>query len=74
VRCARRAALLTRFENADILVTLTETYAAAGRFADAKGAAAKALDAARASNPALVLELRERLDEILARSKRAPKK
>jgi tetratricopeptide (TPR) repeat protein len=74
VRCARRAALLTRFENADILVTLTEAYAAADRIAEAQNAARKALDAAQAGNPALVPHIRERLEDILARSKQAPKK
>jgi len=74
LHCARRAAVLTRFRNADILVTLTEAYVAAGQIAEARSAAAKAFDAVKVSNPTLEPELRRRLDEILAGANPAPKK
>jgi tetratricopeptide (TPR) repeat protein len=44
VKAARRAARLTGFEQPDILVTLAEAYAAAGRAPEAAMAAGKALD------------------------------
>jgi tetratricopeptide (TPR) repeat protein len=44
VRYARRAARLTGFEQPDVLVTLAEAYAAAGRPAEAAMAAGRALD------------------------------
>jgi tetratricopeptide (TPR) repeat protein len=67
---ARRAARLTHFENADVLVSLAEAYADAGRFAEADAAATRALDAA--PDAKAVLQIRLRLDEIRARAKQPP--
>src|SRR5439155_21072297 len=63
---ALRAAQLTRFQNADILVTLAETYADAGRRADAEKTATQALNAA---DPGAVPEVSARLEEMRARLK-----
>jgi tetratricopeptide (TPR) repeat protein len=68
VRYARRAARLTRFENPDILLTLAEAYAEAGRGADARDVAAKALEAAERANPQLVPQIRKRIDELHERA------
>jgi tetratricopeptide (TPR) repeat protein len=61
---ALRAARLTRLENADVLLSLAETFADAGRFAEARKAAQRALEAARASNPRLVGRIRRALQEM----------
>ncbi len=73
LRYARHAARLTDFRNPDILLTLADVYADAGRPADAEETAAKALDAAQASDPKLVPQIRERVEEIRARAKKPPK-
>ena len=67
IRFARRAARLTDFTNPDVLLTLADAYAAANRFDEAVDAANKALDAAAASAPAMVPEIRRRLEELRAR-------
>jgi tetratricopeptide (TPR) repeat protein len=72
VRLARRAARLTEFKNPDVLLTLAEAYAAAGRDADAERTAAEALDAAQAGNPELAGQIRRRLEEIRARARHTP--
>lgn len=69
VRAARRAAKLTDFANADVLLTLADAYAAADRTDEAEQAANKALDAAAAAAPGLVPEVRRRLEELRARRK-----
>jgi tetratricopeptide (TPR) repeat protein len=69
VRLARRAARLTDYENADVLITLVEAYAAAGRRADADKAAAQALEVARRNNPESAAQIQARLDKIKARSR-----
>src|SRR5262249_6928805 len=58
---ARRAARLTEFQNADVLVSLADAYADAGRPAEARDAAAKALEAARQRAPQLVPQIHRRL-------------
>jgi tetratricopeptide (TPR) repeat protein len=73
VRSGRRASQLTRFRNADVLVTLAEAYAAAGRFADAEKAATRALEAARAGSPDVVRQIRRRLEELRTRAGQAPR-
>lgn len=73
VRFGRRAARLTRFQNPDVLVTLAEAYAAAGRFADADATATRALTVARTGNPELVPHIRRSLEGFRARGQSAPK-
>jgi tetratricopeptide (TPR) repeat protein len=67
LRFARRAARLSGGQNADVLLSLADAYADAGRLADAEDTAARALDAARTSNSGLVPSVRERLEEIRGR-------
>src|SRR5262249_1420339 len=73
LRFALRAARLTQFQNPDVLLTLGESYADAGRFADADNTAAQALDAAQKSNPKLVPQIRLRREELRMRAKQAPR-
>lgn len=73
LRYAVRAARLTEFRNADILVTLAETYDLAGRSAEAEGAAEKALDAAQNYDPRLVPQIRRRVDGLRKGSRRSKK-
>jgi tetratricopeptide (TPR) repeat protein len=73
LRYARRAARLTREENADVLVSLAETCAELGRHADAEDAAIKALDAAQASTPQMVPRIRQLLADVRARARQAPR-
>ncbi len=67
LRHARRAAQLTDFRNADVLLTLVDALAAANRFEEAIETAQKALDAARTSAPGLVPKIQRRLEELRAR-------
>jgi tetratricopeptide (TPR) repeat protein len=64
---ARRADRLSGGRNADVLLSLADAYADAGRLADADDTAARALDAARTGNPELVPSVRDRLEEIRER-------
>jgi tetratricopeptide (TPR) repeat protein len=61
---ARRAVRLTHSENPDILLSLVDACADAGRRADAAKAAEKALEAAQARSPDLVPQVRRRLREL----------
>ncbi|MBN8907978.1 MAG: tetratricopeptide repeat protein [Rhodospirillales bacterium] len=67
VRLARRAARLTGFANPDVLLTLADAYAAAGRFDKAAETATAALDAAATAAPGLVPKIRLRLAELRER-------
>ena len=67
IRFARRAARLTKYANPDVLLTLTDAYAAANRFDEAAEVANKALDAAATSAPEMVPEIRRRLEELRGR-------
>jgi tetratricopeptide (TPR) repeat protein len=67
VRFARRAVRLTGERNADILVSLADAYADAGRIQLAIAAAGKALDAAKIDSPQLVTGIRSRLTAPKAR-------
>jgi Flp pilus assembly protein TadD len=71
IRFARHAARLTQSQNADVLVTLAEAYADAGRFAEARDTAAQALDVAQAREPKAVPQIRRRLEEWRARAEQA---
>jgi tetratricopeptide (TPR) repeat protein len=68
VRYAQRAARLTHFANADVLVSLADAYAEAGRFAEASDAASRALEAAVTSAPQLVPSIHRRLEQYSART------
>jgi tetratricopeptide (TPR) repeat protein len=70
VRFARRAARLSNFQNADVLLSLAEAYADAGRLPHAEATANRALDAARVNNPDLVPQIRRRLADFQTRAKR----
>jgi tetratricopeptide (TPR) repeat protein len=72
LRFARRAARLSRYENPDILVTLTEAYTAVGQSAEAEATAARALDAAQKADPQRVMQLRWRLEKARARAGPGP--
>jgi tetratricopeptide (TPR) repeat protein len=61
---ALRAARLTEFRNADVLLTLIDAFAAAGRPADARFAAQGALDSVPAANPELTVQIRRRLEDL----------
>jgi tetratricopeptide (TPR) repeat protein len=69
VRYARWAARLTDYRNADVLLTLAETYADAGRFGDADEAAAQALAAAQRGDPNQAALIRARREEFRARAR-----
>jgi tetratricopeptide (TPR) repeat protein len=64
VSFAKRAARLTNQRNADVLLTLAEAYADAGRYADAVGVAGMAVDAAKTTNPELAGRIRWRLEQL----------
>ncbi|HEY2251770.1 MAG TPA: tetratricopeptide repeat protein, partial [Planctomycetaceae bacterium] len=67
LRLAQRAVRLTRFENADTLLTLSDLYADLGRFAEAVETAIKALDAAQIRAPQSMPQIRQKLEELRAR-------
>jgi tetratricopeptide (TPR) repeat protein len=66
---ARRAARLTRFQDADVLMTLAGVYTDAGRLAEAEETLARALTAAQASNPQLVPQIHAGLEDLRARAR-----
>lgn len=70
---ALRAARLTHFQNADILITLADSYANADRPQEAGKAAAKAIAAAQASKTRLAPEIRLQLELLQDRAKRTAK-
>ncbi|MCI0377567.1 MAG: tetratricopeptide repeat protein [Gemmataceae bacterium] len=66
LRFAVRAAQLTQHENADILVTLSDAYAAVGRGANAIEAAKQALANGKSGGGRLSPQVRERLEKRVA--------
>jgi tetratricopeptide (TPR) repeat protein len=68
VKNALRAAELTRFANVDILLSLADAYADAGRLPDAQQTASRALAAAKGGNPQLVAQVMARIEEFGRRS------
>lgn len=68
---ARRAAHLTDFKNSDVLLTLADTYADTGRFAEANATAVQALAVAETNNLQLVPTIRSRLQQYRLRAKHA---
>jgi tetratricopeptide (TPR) repeat protein len=73
LRYAQRAARLTKFQNADVLLTLAEINADAGKFEEADAAAGQALEAARVNDPPLAPQIRERREAIRKRANQATK-
>jgi tetratricopeptide (TPR) repeat protein len=73
VRFARRAAKLTHEENADVLLSLAEAYADAGRYGEADDAAVQALSAAKTGDPNQAALIRARREEFRARAGQAAK-
>src|SRR5262249_6841956 len=68
---AVRTAKLTGYQNADVLLSLPDAYAAALRFDDADGAIAQALAAARRNKPDMLPMIHGRGEEIRLRAKRS---
>jgi tetratricopeptide (TPR) repeat protein len=64
VRHAHHAARLTGFRNPDVLLTLVDALAGAGRAAEATDLAERARDEARTVNPELVPQITARLREL----------
>jgi hypothetical protein len=69
-----RAARLTNFENADVLLTLVDAYAEQGRYEQAERTARQALEAVPAGNPQLGSLIRRRMQEIREAKGREKKK
>jgi tetratricopeptide (TPR) repeat protein len=69
---ATRAARLTHYASADVLMHLAEAYAEARRHADVDDAVAKALEAARRNNPDLLPMIHERGEELRLRANQPP--
>ena len=61
---ARRAVRLTERRNLDMLLTLADAYAAAGRPGNALETLATAQDLAQTSNPQLLPQLRQKADQL----------
>jgi tetratricopeptide (TPR) repeat protein len=68
---ALRTARLTSYQNADVLLSLADAYAAALRFDDADDAIARSLAAARRNKPDLLPMIHGRGEEIRLRAKRS---
>jgi tetratricopeptide (TPR) repeat protein len=60
---AKRAARLTEYANADVLLSLAEAYAAADRFALARDTGSKAMLAAQTGNPGQASSIRWRVEQ-----------
>ncbi len=67
VEYAKRAAKLTNYENADMLLTLADVCLDAGLMAEAEESATRALSAAQKSDARLIPSVRRRLEEIKLR-------
>jgi predicted CXXCH cytochrome family protein len=63
LRFAKKAARLTRYENADVLLTLADCYAEAGRFSEAQDTAARALAANQEGDAGQTARIRRRLED-----------
>jgi Flp pilus assembly protein TadD len=69
VSAARKAAKLSDYKHPDVLLSLADAYADAGKYAEAAAAAEKGLAAARAAgDPAQVSHLRRRFEELRAKA------
>jgi tetratricopeptide (TPR) repeat protein len=65
---ALKAAELTRFESADVLLSLADAYADAGRLPEAQNTASRALAAAQGGNPQLVAQIMAKIEEYRKRA------
>jgi tetratricopeptide (TPR) repeat protein len=65
---ALKAAELTRFESADVLLSLADAYADAGQLPEAHNTASRALAAAQGGNPQLVSQIRAKIEEYRKRA------
>jgi tetratricopeptide (TPR) repeat protein len=68
IRFAWRAAKLTDFAATDVLITLAEVYAEAGKISEAAAAATKAIEIEHNGGPQMGFYVRSRLDEIVSRA------
>jgi tetratricopeptide (TPR) repeat protein len=66
---AKRAAKLTNYENADVLLTLADVCFDAGQMPEAEEAATRALSAAQKSDPRLIPSIHRRLEHTKSRNK-----
>jgi tetratricopeptide (TPR) repeat protein len=69
VEFALKAVKLTHYENADMLLTLADTYADAGRLSEAEDVAEKAIAAAQKHDAGLAPIARRRLEQIKSRGR-----
>lgn len=72
VRYALHAARLSRFQDADVLLTLTDAYAGAQRLDEAVSTANQALTLAQEHNPGMVPQIRWQLEQIRSKTARLP--
>lgn len=70
ILCAEQAVRITRLENLELLIGLSEAYHEAGRIEDDAAVLLRAIEVARVQNPALVGRLRGRLDTLEAEAGR----
>lgn len=68
VKNARRAAELTGFRNADILISLADAYADTGRLEEAKKTASQALAASQGGNPQAIAQIMAKIEEFQKRA------
>jgi len=61
---ALKAAELSRYENLDILLSLSDAFADVSRFVEAQNTAVRALGIAQANNPQLVPQISARVEEL----------
>jgi tetratricopeptide (TPR) repeat protein len=68
---AVRAAKLTQYQNADILLTLVDAYAASGRFREAEEIGVKARSIAQETAPDLIPQIELRLQQVRSQARAA---
>jgi tetratricopeptide (TPR) repeat protein len=69
---ALRAAELTRYQSADVLISLADAYADAGQFAEAQSTAARALAASKGNNPELAAQIAAKIEGFRKRAGNSP--
>lgn len=69
---ALQAAELTRYQSADVLLSLADAYADAGKLADAQTTAARALAAAQGGNPQLAAQIAAKVEELRKKANSSP--
>jgi tetratricopeptide (TPR) repeat protein len=65
---ALQAAELTRYQSADVLLSLADAYADAGKLAEAQNTAARALAAAKGGNPQFIAQIAAKIEELRKRA------